>query len=346
MDTNFKASAFPLCWPAGWPKTEGHQRGTQGNADLPAALLLAVCHALTWDALRFKPREKQFSLLLSLESFGRGQDFGVVDLPAWTECLADWRTNEVKNMLKAFRKNLWLTVEVTEGTYRLLPDRWPGWATAAELQSRQGRLAIRGAEDLNRALAELCQANAVGAEEVRMGNAVLAKISQVVRESTAACENFARGSDEPPPGAEKPNVCGDSLRNLRAAVAVPLRETGGLAAPLKYLKEVHKGIKPFMDFESLSSALVTVELSAEAAEAYHAMCGILGGQVMEGGDRDHHGHLRTGDGGKWRTRWVTNRRKTVRVLAALCEEIKEGRVKTRGARAEMLWKELCAEGKH
>lgn len=133
------------------------------------------------------------------------------------------------------------------------------------------------------------------------------------------------------------NFCG---KTLRAASAVKtLQEPGTLPTQLLSLKERHKGIKPLMEFESLSEALADVETGSEPI-AYEAMCGILGGVVMEGGDLDTYGNERMGDGGKWRNRWRTNRAKTHRVLAELVSEIKECSVKSRGGRAEGLWREF------
>ena len=149
---------------------------------------------------------------------------------------------------------------------------------------------------------------------------------------------------DPPPDdgnpSKSPGLCGISLRSLRSEnFADSLRKPGDLPVAVSSLKERHKGIKPLMDFESLSHALLLVE-SGKQPDAYFAMCGILGGLVMEGGDRGPDGEIRLGDGGKWRNRWIINRKMTHRVLADLVAQIKEGAVKSRGGRAESLWQEF------
>lgn len=96
-----------------------------------------------------------------------------------------------------------------------------------------------------------------------------------------------------------------------------------------------------MDFESLRTALLAIEIGNEET-AYLALCGILGGVVMEGGDLDAAGHERIGDGGKWRNRWRTNRHNVHRVMASLVELIKESRVLTRGGKSETLWQEMAS----
>ena len=155
--------------------------------------------------------------------------------------------------------------------------------------------------------------------------------------------------DPPPPEPQNPSrLCG-ALRSLRSEnfaekTAETLRKTGDLPASLSSLKERLKGIKPLQSFEALSDALVTVETADEDA-AYEAMVGILGGMVMEGGDRDGRGQVRYGDGGKWRNWWRTNRARTHRVLCALVEEIKEGAVKNRGARGHALMMEFAQSTK-
>jgi hypothetical protein len=127
------------------------------------------------------------------------------------------------------------------------------------------------------------------------------------------------------------DLSGNSLRSL------PMRTED---VCLKVLKERHKGIKPLMELVNLKEALAAVQ-DGQEEEAYGALCGLLGGVVMEGGDLDGRGVERLGDGGKWRNRWRTGRQKVHRVMASLVEEMAEGRVKNRGGRAEFLWRELC-----
>ena len=178
----------------------------------------------------------------------------------------------------------------------------------------------------------------------------LTKLCQLTRtKDPAGINNFApvppkpKPPDPPPPIENPSRLCG-ALRtfageNLAENFAGTLRKTGALPAQIHSLKEKHKGIKPLQDFETLSRALHDVSLGDEPA-AYEAMCGILGGVVMEGGDLDGRGELRYGDGGKWRNRWTTNRARTHSVLAELVAQLKEGSVKSRGGKAEDLWKEF------
>jgi uncharacterized protein YdaU (DUF1376 family) len=92
--------------------------------------------------------------------------------------------------------------------------------------------------------------------------------------------------------------------------------------------------------EELKEKLDAVNSQVEE-EAVRAMGFILGADVMEGGDLDREGHLRTGDGAKWRGRFRENRPKVHRVFAAVVEEMIAGKVKSPGAVAEERWKEFA-----
>jgi len=62
-----------------------------------SGLFLGVCRALACGALRLKPRERQLALLLAVESFGRGEDSGVMDLDGlWRQLQPGWRRNELQ----------------------------------------------------------------------------------------------------------------------------------------------------------------------------------------------------------------------------------------------------------
>jgi len=91
--------------------------------------------------------------------------------------------------------------------------------------------------------------------------------------------------------------------------------------------------------EELKSSLLEIELGQEPA-AVKAMRNIVGAQIMEPSSDPENKDCRTGDGAKWRLRFRANRSMVHRVFAALVEELIEGRVKNRGARAELLWQEF------
>lgn len=131
-------------------------------------------------------------------------------------------------------------------------------------------------------------------------------------------------------------------QNIGKTLRIPLPKTTGeselsTAGGAATLKERHKGIKPLTGLEELKEALRTLDSTGHEMSAYGAMCGILGGIVMEGGDLGKDGKERFGDGGKWLNRWRNSRARVHRVMAALIEEIAEGKVKSRGGRAQYIW---------
>jgi hypothetical protein len=165
--------------------------------------------------------------------------------------------------------------------------------------------------------------------------------------------------DPPPDPIDNPShVCGTlqsaTIENLREfageTFAGNLREICGTLqsattperdarAPRASLKEELKSCKALQEIGSLKEALLQIEHGHEH-EAVDAMRSILGGVCFEGGDVDKRtGRLRQGDGGKWRTRWLTNRRKVHTVFADLISEIAEQGEpdKGRGARVEIVW---------
>jgi len=91
--------------------------------------------------------------------------------------------------------------------------------------------------------------------------------------------------------------------------------------------------------EELKNSLLEIEMGQEPA-AVKAMRNIVGSQVMDGNSDPMSADYRTGDGGKWRLRFRANRSMVHRVFATLVEELIGGRVKNRGARAELLWQEF------
>ena len=127
-------------------------------------LFVILCRFLAFDALRLKPREKQLAILLGLESFALGDGFGAVDMVAWRLRLSVWRSNELKNVLADWRRSGWLAVDSTEQTFRLLPDRFPGWADVQTLihsEERDGRLTLMTDDDLHKTLARISQESAI-----------------------------------------------------------------------------------------------------------------------------------------------------------------------------------------
>lgn len=149
-------------------------------------LLILVCRVLPCDTLRLKPREKQFVLLLALESFGEGSDSGPVGVSCpvqgvkqtgrWCALLSDWRPSEIYEMLSIWRRAGWVAVDETEGKFRLAPDRLPGWADSIRLLTAQavqpGVLPFATDEDINKGVAKISQLNA------RLPQSPVAKISQ------------------------------------------------------------------------------------------------------------------------------------------------------------------------
>lgn len=297
-------------------------------------VLFARCvAALNYRALRLEISERQFALLLVSRSFGQGRSWGMMDTRLWRTILCEnddkskWRLGAIHSLLKVFVQKGWAVTDATAGTYHLRPDQWPCWREVQAMVEvhEQLRFVFDVEADLKKMLAEVSQESALRGE-----NWAPAKNSQPPLARPSRCEKFAV-PDSPP---EKPRFAG--------VLQDSLRKTGDLTAPLKELKEVHKGIKPLMDFEALSAALIDVEMGNEAT-AYAAMCGILGGVVMEGGDLDSRNQVRLGDGGKWRNWWTGNRRRTHRALCSLVEEIKEGTVKSRGARGHQIMTELSGK---
>lgn len=164
-------------------------------------LFRVVCRALTFGALRFKPRERQFALLLAVESFGEYRDYGAVELEAWALRLPEWRSNELRNMLRTFRVSTWLTLDAAGGIFWLAPDRWPGWLAAAGTEWRHGNIGLRGDAELHEAIARGSQAAAVSAD--------VAKISQQLESSIRRGEigGFAKISQSRAAVQHVPETC-------------------------------------------------------------------------------------------------------------------------------------------
>jgi hypothetical protein len=115
------------------------------------------------------------------------------------------------------------------------------------------------------------------------------------------------------------------------------RTEKGTSIRLKALSGLKALSSGEVSFEKLKTSLLTIETQPEPA-ALNAMKNILGADVMELSVNPE--TYRTGDGGKWRLRFRSNRSKVHRVFASLVEELLEGKVKQRGARAELLWQEF------
>ena len=123
-------------------------------------LFLVLCRFLAFDALRLKPREKQLALILGLESFANGFGFGAIDMVAWRLRLSTWRSNELKNMLADWRRAGWLAFDLTEQTFRLALDRFPGWndvQTIMGSEQRNGSLNLMTDDDLHKTVAKFSQ---------------------------------------------------------------------------------------------------------------------------------------------------------------------------------------------
>lgn len=167
------------------------------------ALFLMVCRALSCDALRMKPREKQFCLLLALESLCQGSDSGeigvshpvrgVAQTGYWCGRLSDWRPSEIWEMLQNWRRAGWVAVDEAEGRFRLAPDRLPGWADVNRLLAtyRQQPADLATDEDLHKTVARFSQVNAIKSQP-----APVAEISQPRGAVPNVLETFNRFTSE------------------------------------------------------------------------------------------------------------------------------------------------------
>jgi len=174
---------------------------TQAGAPFPL-LFLNTCRALSCGRLRFKPRERQLALLLAVESFGRGEAAGKLDLVwLWDRLRPSWRQNELEGMLEDWRRAGWIAVDQAAGEYRLAPDRLPGWADCFPSPEAPPGLELRAGEQIGNMVAELSQARA----------------------SSAGVEPFARPSNSPRagPGCENFAPCDAKLSQPGPYVNVP-----------------------------------------------------------------------------------------------------------------------------
>lgn len=142
-------------------------------------LFFMIARALTFDALRLGKRERMLVLILAVESFAEGRDFGTLHLSAWEERLFKWRSNELKDLLADFQRWSWITVDVAEGTFRLAPDRLPGWGECFAMQLREGALPLLSVNDLNKIFAKVSQEASV---RPPLSAVELAKLSQRLAE--------------------------------------------------------------------------------------------------------------------------------------------------------------------
>jgi hypothetical protein len=155
-------------------------------------LFVAVARALAFDELRFKPREKQFALLLASESFGEGSACGWIDIEAWRLRLPVWRSNELRKMFESWRRAGYVAVDVTENTFRLAPDQFPGWANVQAIQRserRQHALNLMTEDDLHKIFAKISQQAALNAAKISQ---VVTKISQPAAPAGSFAANFSQ----------------------------------------------------------------------------------------------------------------------------------------------------------
>lgn len=257
-------------------------------------------------------------------SFGWGRLVVRFDRQSWlcrVTGLAETHLSVVVNELVALR--VLQRSEATDGAVvlRVLVDAGL-WGSRLE--------PIIDREYLQRLEGELRAFN--GVEQLVLAAPVGAGLDFAGAFADAGCERLAAGdgrlvTDSVSGGGGYRIGNGETLKDLKKE---------DLSNPLKVKGSNLKG---FMETEELREALLSVELGGEP-EAVDGMRGILGALVMDGGDDDGRGGLRLGDGGKWRNRWKIQRRRVHRVMASLVEELKEGRVKSRGARAELIWIEF------
>jgi hypothetical protein len=159
-------------------------------------LFVVICRAMAFDALRMKPREKQLALLLASESFGEGSAWGAIDIKAWRLRMPVWRSNELKAMFENWRRAGWLAVDVTEKTFRLAPDQFPGWANVQAIQrseERQAPLSLMTEDDLHKTFAKISQIAARDAAKISQR---VTKISQPGEPTEGNVRTFIRSDVE------------------------------------------------------------------------------------------------------------------------------------------------------
>jgi len=154
-------------------------------------LFVFTAQVLSCDALRLKPRERQFALLLAGDSLGEGREQGRIGVSRpvrgvaqgghWCARLSDWRPSEIWEMCCAWRRAGWIAVDEAEGCFRLAPDRLPGWADARRVLEAESRgqdvLPLTTPPDLHKEIAKFSQAQAKNAK-ISQTSAEVAKISQ------------------------------------------------------------------------------------------------------------------------------------------------------------------------
>ena len=156
----------------------GAGQDPEPSADDYRALSILTARLLGCDALRLKPNETQFCLMLSGDSFAAGRAWGPIGISfpvrgkaqtgKWCLWLSNWKTTEIWEMLEKWRRAVWLSVDVAEGCFRLAPERLPGWADALRLWQdgcKQSQLRLATENDLHKELSRLSQARAFLAAE-------------------------------------------------------------------------------------------------------------------------------------------------------------------------------------
>jgi hypothetical protein len=199
--------------------------------------LFAKCvAALNYRALRFEVRERPFALLLAVESFGRGQEWGLLDVRGWRSILCEnddksiWRLAELHRLLKVFVQNGWLVVDAAAGTYRLRPDQWPCWAHVCALIGGRdrARLDFVPEADLNSLVAILSQQNALTTHE-NFSHLRPAKNSQTAKFSQ---DRFAPPHPVPPPKPpEKPGLSAVSFESVSGRVSENFSQSSSCLDP-------------------------------------------------------------------------------------------------------------------
>lgn len=154
-------------------------------------LFVIECGVLTCGALRLKPRQKQFALLLAMDSHRLGSASGEVGVSrpvrgvaqsgSWCARLRpDWRPSEIWDMLVDWRRSGWLALDGGEGRFLLAPDQLPGWADAVRVLGAECQffLELETGEDVPKLLAKFSQARAKYAAEISQPFSEVARFSQ------------------------------------------------------------------------------------------------------------------------------------------------------------------------
>lgn len=278
----------------------------QGSA-LLRGLFYGVCGVISSGQLRMKPREKMFALLLAERSFGIGQEWGHTDIEGWRHRLEPpWRSNEVKGMLRAFERSLWLVSKKwspDNAWYALCPLQWPGWAAASARRPRQGRIEFVVPEDLNTILAKISQGQALDPMG-KHGGSIEHRISGNGASAASACENFVK-PDKPPDSLSKPRIprrffAAETEKNTDAVAKISQSRTGYSGTDSSGTSEIKINHR-LTDENRLRRQVDETWLVRELGE-------LLGAEEMKA------------NGGNWRVNYVRPHRA---LMAGLLEELRD-----------------------